>query len=131
MDGLPRKMDQKKAFDELMRNVKREYIGILIKISQSEAEKRLTSRRACKVCKEIYPAFYSQDVCEKCAGELIVRQDDSDIEAIKNRLHAFQAETMPVIESYCDAMKMIIIDGEQSIGKVTEDLIIKMDKKLV
>jgi transcription initiation factor IIE alpha subunit len=34
-------------------------------------------------------------VCEKCGGELIRREDDSNIEAIKTRIEAFHNETEP------------------------------------
>lgn len=126
-DGLPRKMDQKIAFDTLMQKLGRDFVGVLIEISRNEAIQRLTSRRMCKSCKEIYPAFYKNDTCEKCDGELEMRQDDSDLNAIENRLNAYENETKPVIDGYFEEGKMISINGEQAIENVTSDLIEKVE----
>lgn len=125
-DGIPRKLDQKIAFDEVMLKKGRDFIGVLIEISEDEAIKRLTSRRMCKSCKEIYPAFYAQSQCEKCDGELEIRKDDSNLEAIRNRLDAFRTETMPVIEMYKNQGKMIVINGEQPIENVTAEMLEKL-----
>lgn len=130
-DGLPRKMDQKIAFDNLMLKFQREFVGVLINISREEAIKRLTSRRICKECKEIYPAFYAEEKCAKCGGELEMRQDDTNLDAIENRLDAFQNETKPVIEGYRQEEKMVIIDGEQKIEDVTSEMLSKLKDDLV
>ena len=129
-DGIPRKMDQKIAFDALMQKVDRDFLGVLIEISREEAINRLTSRRMCKDCKEIYPAFYADDKCEKCGGELEMRQDDSDLSAIENRLDAYKNETKPVIDGYIDEGKMLTINGEQVIENVTAELIEKVENEL-
>lgn len=129
-DGLPRKMDQKIAFDDLMFKFQREFVGVLIDISREEAIKRLTSRRICKECKEIYPAFYAEEKCSKCGGKLEMRQDDTNLDAIENRLDAFQNETKPVIEGYIQEEKMVIIDGEQKIEDVTSEMLDKLKDAL-
>ncbi len=129
-DGLPRKMDQKIAFDALMEKEKKDFAGVLIEISREEAIQRLTARRMCKNCKEIYPAFYADDTCEKCGGELEMRQDDSNLDAIENRLDAYMNETRPVIDGYIEEGKMIEINGEQGIEEVTADLISELESKL-
>jgi len=130
-DGLPRKMDQKIAFDALMQKKDKDFVGVLIEISRNEAVRRLTSRRICKNCKEIYPAFYTKGVCEKCGGELEMRQDDSNLEAIENRLDAYLNETKPVIDEYLKEGKMFKINGEQGIEEVTMELIEKLEKELI
>ena len=129
-DGIPRKMDQKIAFDVLMQKAKRDFVGVLIEISRDEAINRLTSRRICKDCKEIYPAFYAEEKCEKCGGSLEKRQDDSNLASIENRLDAFKNETTPVIDGYIQEEKMITINGEQEIDNVSIDLIHELEEKL-
>lgn len=129
-DGLPRKMDQKIAFDTLMQKAGRDFKGVLIEISRGEAIKRLTSRRMCKNCKEIYPAFYAEDNCTKCGGELEMRQDDSDLSAIENRLDAYENETKPVLKAYLEEDKMIVINGENAIEEVTVELMAKVENEL-
>ncbi|MBU1018352.1 MAG: nucleoside monophosphate kinase [Patescibacteria group bacterium] len=116
-DGIPRKMEQAESFNALMEKLGREFMGVLIKISEKTALKRLTTRRICSKCKEVYPADYKEKSCEKCGGELITRSDDN-ADSIKNRLTAYQNETLPVIEKYKSEGKMIEINGEGSVEEV-------------
>ncbi|EKD48092.1 MAG: Adenylate kinase [uncultured bacterium] len=120
-DGLPRKMEQAETFDTLMKKFGREFMGILIEISEKVAMKRLTTRRICKKCKEVYPATYKENTCAKCNSELITRNDDN-VEAIIIRLQAYRNETLPVIQKYEREGKMIKINGEQAIENVDKDL---------
>jgi len=120
-DGIPRKMEQAESFDTLMQKLGREFIGVLIEISESAALQRLTTRRICEKCKEVYPAKYEGTTCKKCGGKLITRKDDN-ADAIQTRLTAYSEETLPVIEKYLQEGKMIKINGEQSIEEVDAEL---------
>jgi len=120
-DGIPRKTDQAKTFDALMKKLNRNFVGVLINISEETAMKRLTTRRICGKCKEVYPAQYKKNDCEKCGGELVTRKDDNS-EAIATRIKAFQEETMPVIKKYQADNKMLSVNGDQSIENVDKDL---------
>ncbi|MBD3360875.1 adenylate kinase [Candidatus Peregrinibacteria bacterium] len=114
-DGIPRSVKQAKTLNSLLDKHDRDYIAVLIKIVEETALKRLTTRRICKNCKEVYPADYKKETCEKCGGELITRADDN-VEAIQTRIDAYKKETLPAIELYKD--KLITIDGEPSIEEV-------------
>lgn len=93
-DGVPRKIIQQKAFDELIKNLDRNFIGILIEIPEEETIQRLLARG---------------------------RNDDT-AEGIKNRIEHFKKETLPVIEDYKQRGKMITINGSQPIEKVGEEI---------
>ncbi len=120
-DGIPRKMEQSETFDALMVKMGREFTGVLIEISEEVAMQRLTTRRICGNCKEVYPAKYTEEKCEKCGGELVVRKDDN-ADAIATRIHAYTNETMPVIDKYASEGKMIKINGAQDIENVDKEL---------
>lgn len=120
-DGIPRSQDQKEQFDALMKKEGREFKGLLIDLSEEEALHRLTTRRICEKCKAVYPAFYEKDLCEACGGNLVTRKDDTP-DAIRTRLDTFTQKTLPVIEGYKAEGKMLIVDGKQSIEKVTADI---------
>ncbi|NIA01768.1 MAG: AAA family ATPase [Nitrospirae bacterium] len=113
-DGIPRKVVQAESLNALLEKHQREYKAVLIEIQKDTALKRLTTRRICKVCKNVYPANYEGEKCE-CGGELVTRADDN-AEAIETRIDAFIKETVPAIEMYSD--KMIKIDGEPTIEEV-------------
>jgi adenylate kinase len=116
-DGIPRKMEQKETLDALLKEHGREFKVVILDLSEEQALDRLTKRRICSKCKEVYPAKYDKDECEKCGGELITRTDDN-AESIKVRLKAFTDETMPVVKKYEEEGKLIHVDGSGSIEEV-------------
>jgi len=128
-DGIPRKIVQAESLAKLLDQNNRKYKAVILDLSEEEALNRLTKRRICSDCKEVYPASYKGKNCEKCEGELITRTDDN-AESIKVRIEAFINETMPVIKMYEEKGLLIKINGEQEIDEVTKELIKTLDKIL-
>jgi len=124
-DGIPRTMSQAEKLLALLKGHGRDAFALVIKISDEEAVKRLTQRRMCPLCKEIYPAFYEGKECAKDGTALVVRQDDSNLEAVTKRLENFEKETKPVIQHFYGMDHLIEVDGEQAIPDVTEEMIDK------
>ena len=124
-DGIPRTLAQAERLLALLKTHNRDSFALLVKISQEEAIKRLTQRRVCSGCKEIYPAFYKSSECAKCKGVLITRKDDSNLESIMQRLQNYDKETKPVIDHFYSIDRLIQVDGEQNIPDVTEEMIDK------
>lgn len=120
-DGIPRKIGQAESFDALMKNLGRNFTGILIDVPKEVVLKRLSSRRICENCKTVYPAAYDKNNCEKCGGKLVTRSDDNP-ESIRTRIDAFYKETMPVLNHYEQAGKMIKMDGNKSIETAKEEI---------
>lgn len=118
-DGIPRKPVQSRTFDDLMKKLERDYIGLLVEVPEDMALERLTKRRICNNCKSVYPADYSKEACEKCGGELTTRTDDNP-ESIRVRFQAYFDETMPVIENYKADGKLVTIDGTPPIEQVRD-----------
>lgn len=127
-DGIPRKPVQSKTFDELMKKLGREYMGLLVDVPEEMALKRLTTRRICSKCKAVYPADYNKEACEKCEGELMTRSDDNP-ESIRTRFQSYFDETMPVIEDYRADGKLITIDGRPPIPEVGDAVFQILKKK--
>ena len=124
-DGIPRTITQAERLLVLLKAHERDSFALLVKISEEEAVKRLTQRRVCSGCKEIYPAFYKGDECAKCGGVLVTRKDDSNLDSIMQRLKNYEKETKPVIDHFYSIDRLIQVDGEQSIPDVTEEMIDK------
>ncbi len=124
-DGIPRTMGQTEKLLAILESYGRDAFALDIKISEKEAIERLTKRRMCVNCKEIYPAFFKGDKCSECGGGLITRSDDSNLESINQRLHNFGLETKPVIQDFYKRDRLIEVDGEQAIPDVTEEMIDK------
>jgi len=126
-DGIPRKMGQAEKFDALMEKNNREFKGVILDINEETAIRRLTRRRMCSQCKIIFAEDYDQPTCKSCGGALESREDDSNMKSIRNRLNAFNQETMPVIEHYRIQGKLIELNGEPKIDEVNEEAFPKLD----
>ncbi|MDP4007714.1 MAG: nucleoside monophosphate kinase [Candidatus Peregrinibacteria bacterium] len=126
-DGIPRSDEQMEQFNSLMARSGRAFKGLLINIPKEMAMDRLLSRQICEGCKEVFPASYDGEVCEKCGGKLVKRADDNE-DSILTRLSAFVNETMPVIKKYKTNNQMIDIDGTGSIDNVTELVFAELNK---
>lgn len=120
-DGIPRKLDQADSFEALMKKFGRDFTGILIDVPKEVAIRRLSNRRICPKCKNVYPASYTQADCEKCGEKLITRSDDNP-ESIKVRVDAFFQETMPVITRYQEQDRMITMNGDLSIEEAQKEI---------
>jgi adenylate kinase len=66
------------------------------------------------------------DKCPNCQGNIMQRIDDVE-EGIKIRLKVFEEETIPVINHFQKKGKMVEIDGAQTIEKVFEDILEKLN----
>jgi adenylate kinase len=94
--------------------------------------KRLTGRRTCKSCGQMYNIYFKapakEGVCDKCSGELFQRDDDKEA-TIKKRLEVYSAQTEPLIGYYKNKGILKSVSGTGSIDeifkKVTEVLGLK------
>lgn len=123
-DGIPRNKQQNDSLEALLKKLGRQYKGIYFELSREEAENRLLKRRICQKCKEVYPAFYKNEKCEKCGGDLVSRADDNT-ESIRTRLDIFYKETLPVIEDWKKRGKMLQINAAPPIEEITKELLSK------
>lgn len=130
IDGIPRNMEQSKLLEALLNKHDRKYIGILVDIPKEEALRRLTTRRVCSKCKEVYPADYKNDKCEKCGGELETRADDNP-ESIKTRIDAYEKETVPVINHFKESDKLIVMDGTPPIPEARANMFKIIEERII
>lgn len=122
LDGFPRTIPQAKALEKISHIDK----VIKLKIESEVAVERLSGRRTCKDCGAMYHVIYispkREGICDKCGGELIIREDDRK-EAILERLEVYREETRPLIKYYEKKGLLVIIDGGRAKQEVTGDLL--------
>ena len=99
LDGFPRTVEQAKALETA---VKIDAIINLL-IPEQIIIERLSNRRTCRDCREIYNLKTlkpkKEGICDKCGGPLIQRKDDT-ISVIKERFQVFERQTRPLIKHY-------------------------------
>jgi len=104
LDGFPRTLEQAQALDGILTEVRRK-LDAALNFFAPEAViiGRLSGRRLCRLCRLGYHVVNRPPrvpgVCDACGGELIQREDDKP-EAIRTRLHAYNATCDPVLAYY-------------------------------
>lgn len=119
-DGNLRRIGQTKGILDALLEKGRKPLVIQLEIPEEEVYKRLTNRKMCKSCGKIHSTLLDGEVekCIKCSGELYIRTDDADQNAIANRIAEYQKETIPALE-YVDSLWLLVkIDGMQSIDTI-------------
>jgi adenylate kinase len=134
LDGFPRTLTQAKAFDDMLNelNLMDKIYLISLRTNEEEIIVRLTNRRACSNCQEIFNYYDIKEleVCPNCGAlkSFYLRNDDKE-EVIRNRFRIFESVTLPILEHYKKMGKVISIDGFQSIEKVTANILINLEGK--
>ena len=133
LDGFPRNVEQAKALDQALKAQNKSIDkAVYIKVSEAELLKRLTGRWICRNCQTPYHEVSSppkdKGKCDKCGGELYQRADDNT-ETIKKRLVVFFAETVPLIEYYSQAGKLLEVQGEGSMQDISARIIAALKVK--
>lgn len=122
LDGFPRTLLQAEALDKILTRMskKMDYV-INIDVPAEDIVKRLTSRRICKKCGNIYNLLSNPPKidgrCDICGGELYQRDDDKE-ETVRRRLTVYKEDTEPLIMYYKNKGVLKTIDGRKDIDDV-------------
>jgi len=133
LDGFPRTTVQAEELDELFDKIGITNV-ILIYITAEEKEiiKRLSNRRACKECGNIFnlKEIEGLDFCPNCGAKnsFYLRNDDKE-EVIKNRLDIFNSSTMPVLGYYKNKNRVIEVNGFDTIENVNKKIVDSLKAK--
>jgi adenylate kinase len=98
-DGYPRTIEQAKALEKIAK------IDVIIQLIVPEwiIIERLSTRRICKNCGEVYNIRYLKPtidmICDRCGGTLYQRPDDTS-EVIKKRIKVYEQQTQPLLQYY-------------------------------
>lgn len=122
LDGFPRNLEQASALDKALA-ARRKGIDkvIYIRVAEEELVKRLSGRWICRSCQTPYHEVNSpprvKGKCDKCGGELYQRADDT-VETVRQRLKVYFSQTVPLIDYYTRAGKLVEINGEGAVDEV-------------
>ncbi|MCF8059111.1 MAG: nucleoside monophosphate kinase [Bacteriovoracaceae bacterium] len=115
-DGFPRNHDQAKALDEVVLK-KSKSRAVYFNIDLEKLAARLTNRRTCSGCGEIFnllsKAPAKEGVCDLCGKSLTQRKDDNE-ETVKTRLQVFKETIDPVLAHYEESGRLARIDASQN-----------------
>ena len=127
LDSYPRDIKQAKDLKGLAEIDK----VIELQISDKESTNRVLARMSCYKCGSTFNTItkpaHKKGVCDVCGSALYKRVDDN-LETAQHRLEVYHKVTEPLIKFY-PAHKVIHIDGEQPIKKVSQDILKTLEAK--
>lgn len=127
LDGYPRTVEQAMALDAYLKKSGKHLDHVIyLNIEEAELLKRITARRTCASCGELYnmdskPPKHPQ-FCDKCGGKLVQREDDKE-ETVKRRLMVFRDLTEPLISFYRMHEELHELDAAGTPEAITEAIL--------
>jgi adenylate kinase len=132
LDGFPRTLPQAQRLDEILGRCKVQPLVVHFVVDQNQLIRRLTGRRTCGICGEIYNIYdHPPKVagrCDRDGGELVQRPDDRE-EVIAERLAAYERQTRPLVEYYRGRGVLKDVDGMAPPDAVTENVLELLARK--
>ena len=126
LDGYPRTAVQANQLEELAVEQGKTIQAIEVDVPRDELLKRLTGRRSCPVCGEIYNVYSKPPKTDGFCDEHPVaaldhRADDSE-EKVKVRLETYDELTKPLLEYYEKSGRLEKVDGTGEIEDIYSQL---------
>jgi len=127
LDGFPRTIPQAEFVGRMLQTKGRgDPLVLNIRVDHDVLMKRLTGRRTCSVCGEIYNVYFNppkkEGVCDKEGGKLLQRADDNE-ETIRQRLVAYEKQTSPLIEYYRKKNLLCDFDGNRDPAPIAQEIV--------
>ena len=127
LDGYPRTLEQAKAFDALAGDGALSIDKVIaMDIPFDVLAGRITGRRLCKECGEIYHLQSKPPMvegkCDVCGVDLYQRKDDT-VESLTVRLDEYSKQTAPVLDYYEQKGIVARINADQPIENVWSDVL--------
>jgi len=127
LDGFPRTPAQAASLEKLAAEQGKAIVAVLIDVPQEMLEKRMTGRRNCPVCGEIYNIYFkppkSDNVCDFHPQAQLVQRADDNVETVKARLATYEEQTRPLIEYYKSANLLRTVDGTREPEEIYEAIV--------
>jgi adenylate kinase len=128
LDGYPRTAVQAAQLEELAKEQGKDIVAIEVDVPREELMQRLTGRRSCPVCGEIYNIYSkppkNDNVCDLHPEATLLHRADDAEDKVKVRLETYDELTKPLLEYYEKSGRLKKIDGT---GEV-EDIYAELDK---
>jgi adenylate kinase len=115
LDGYPRTAVQAAQLEELANEQGKAIQAIEIDVPREELLRRLTGRRTCPVCGEIYNIYSKppkvDNFCDLHPDTELVHRSDDNEESVRTRLETYETNTAPLLEYFARSGRLKKIDG--------------------
>lgn len=115
LDGYPRTAIQAEQLEELAKEQGKDIKAIEVDVPKDELLRRLTGRRSCPVCGEIYNVYSRppkvEGVCDDHPTTKLDHRADDNEESVMTRLNTYEKNTQPLIDYYQGSARLRKVDG--------------------
>ncbi len=126
LDGFPRTLEQARALDSQLRELRRHVTAVLlIDVPDEEVVRRLSGRRVCVKGGHNYHIEFDppkhEGICDQDGSRLVQREDDEP-EVVRNRLRVYHEQTEPLVSYYDEQGLMRRVDGTRGPTEVHDHI---------
>ncbi len=126
LDGYPRTSVQAEQLEGLAKEQGFEIQAIEVAVPSDELLRRLTGRRSCPVCGEIYNIYSKppkiDNVCDDHPETELTHRGDDNEESVSIRLATYDEQTKPLIDHYARSGRLQRIDGTGDLEQIYSEL---------
>lgn len=126
LDGYPRTAVQAEQLEDLAKEQGKEIQAIEVDVPRDELMKRLTGRRSCPVCGEIYNIYSkpprNDGFCDFHEGTQLNHRADDNEESVATRLATYDANTKPLLDYYESSDRLQKVNGDRELEEIYTEL---------
>lgn len=126
LDGFPRTAVQAEMLEQLAKEQDKVIQAIEVDVPKEELTKRLTGRRSCSVCGEIYNIYSkppkNDNRCDFHAEAQLTHRADDYEESVLTRLATYEKETEPLLEYYEKTGRLDKVRGDGDLEEIYREV---------
>jgi adenylate kinase len=134
LDGFPRTPAQAAMLDQLAAEQGKKIQAFHVEMPRELLEKRMTGRRSCPVCGEIYNVYFKppkvDNVCDRHRDTQLIHRSDDNKDTVAARLATYEEQTRPLLDYYRSRNLLHVVDGARETKAIYRDIekIVKSEK---
>jgi adenylate kinase len=126
LDGYPRTTAQAEMLEELATEQGHALLAVLVDVPHDILEKRMTGRRSCPLCGEIYNVYFKPPAragfCDLHPEARLVQRADDNAGTARERIATFERDTRPLLDFYEKTGRLRRVDGARSVEAIYADV---------
>lgn len=126
LDGFPRTPAQAAMLEQLAVEQGNTIQAIEIRMPRELLAKRMTGRRNCPVCGEIYNIYFRpprvDNVCDQHPQTQLIHRADDTPGTVEARLVTYEEQTRPLLDYYQAANVLFVVDGTREPEDIYRDI---------
>lgn len=126
LDGYPRTAVQAEQLEKLADDQDKTIQAIEVFVPKEELMNRLTGRRSCVICGEIYNIYSkppkNDNVCDFHPEKQLKHRADDNEQSVANRLDNYEKQTKPLIDYYEQTNRLERVNGKGDLDAIYKEI---------